>query len=46
MKDGTLDLDAPLDTKASHALAFFLRAIAAGAFIWLSLHGLAAVRWW
>jgi len=49
MKDG-LTIEAPASEEASHALAFFLRAVAAGVFIWLALFGLAAlmsaIRWW
>jgi len=43
MKDGTLEIQAPVDAKANRALAFFLRAIATGVFIWLAL---TAIRWW
>jgi len=49
MKDG-LTIEAPASEEVSRALAFFLRAVAAGVFIWLSLFGLAAlmsaIRWW
>jgi len=41
-----LELEGHVNGEVSHALAFFLRAIAAGAFIWLVLHALAAIRWW
>jgi len=38
-----LELKGPANSEISHALAFFLRAIAAGVFIWLTL---GAIRWW
>jgi len=42
MKDG-LTIEAPASEEVSRALAFFLRAIATGVFIWLAL---TAIRWW
>jgi len=43
---GELEIQAPSDSKASLALAFFLRAVGIGLAAWLFSHAFTAIRWW